>query len=433
MNKLRADILFVNISEFLDVQGASNFRRTHTQARDAIDSSEFWDNFIESSKNDSPYTLKHTSYGLGGIISRQSLKENMCVTCGEYSCSFPIPCGCVTMHPFFGVMVCQNCTNHDPMLSIINEKDACKKYLIDPDDMENIAHIKKRSIKVLDYAARYCGELKHGKEKIQSILDKRDKRRMTIKRNRILARNKRVIELEAYMEMKVDGSIRADSYFRLMSNWRKVISEHTLSSYLLHDIFEYRVSVDSTVKIIGDDIFDFCCLLTYCKNNGVLMEDYKTPCLHHHDFIPRTVFNNSKNGGIHYYEFMCRYTDSIKQLTDRSKSVEIYTKRDGTSLNEDDRRSIVDILCLEDYIVFDYEKFQEYIEDGIGDPVLIAREIRKMDIIISMGYYEWNEYLLYIGMCQGMASKEARRATLLESNGLPIMNRYLLDDRIPTL
>jgi len=437
MTPFSTDVILVNIMQFLDVGGASNSRSVDHQFKRVLDSNEYWNGFLYQSKKPSILLLKHTSVGLGGIISRQSIDKNMCVSCGECSDSYrDNSYSHIQTHPFFGIMACKFCMKTDPVLSIISENKACKKYKITTDDMYSIARVKKRTYHVLDCNARECGELKHGVSFIQSMLDKSKKRRLCISMSRLEARSKRISQVKTGLKSKILldlGYIRADSIFLDFHICMDVINYHNMGNYLLGDIFEKRVSVKRSVPMAVCDIYDFCCLLTFCKRMNILLDDYKECSPGHIDFAPGIVLKNSYNGGSNFYDFICKYTKSVEALMARSRSVELYTKHDGTRVTKKDRTLIVDILCIEDFVEINYEPFEEYIEYGEGDPVFIVRELRKMDVFFQHGLYEEIEYLNSIGMSEDIVYSTARSFVIREMGGLPIMNRFFIDDRIPSL
>ena len=425
MTPFSTDVILVHIMKFLDVSGAANSRSVDHQFKRVLDSNTYWNEFLYQSKKNSVLLLKHTSVGLGGIISRQSIHKNMCVSCGEYSH--------IQTHPFFGIMSCKFCMKTDPILSIISENQACKKYKITRDDMTSIARVKKRTYHVLDCNARECAELKHGVSFIQSRLDKSEKRRLSINRGRIEARAKRVSQLKTGFKSRIIGDSKVDSIFLDFDICMNIIIYHKMGYYLLGDIFDKRVSVRRDVSMAVYDVYDFFCLITYCKRMGILLEDYKECASGHADFEPGVVLKNSYNGGPNFYEFISRYSKSVEDLMTRSRSVEFYTKNDGSSVNKKDRTLIVDILCIEDFVEINYTPFEEYIEYGEGDPVFIARELRKMDVLFQYGLGEEMQYLNSIGTSADLVYSMARSFVIREMGGLPIMNRFFIDDRVPSL
>lgn len=434
MGIFSTDVILVNIIEFLDVYDAANTRRTSRHFKDCMDSKPYWDGFLYKTKKPSICVLKHSSAGLGCIISRQSISRHMCVSCGEYSDSNKDNTrSYIQTHPFFGIMSCKSCMINDPVLSIISENEACKKYKITIDDISSLARVKKRTFHVLDCSARFCGELKHGVEFIQNMLDKSNKRKIAIRKNRINQKNRRLAELETYVRNMITADHKIDIILIEMDIWLGIIVYHNLGHFILGDLFENRSSVGRVVKDAGDEVVDFCRLLTHCRRNNVLRSDYKSCSPGHADFLPGIVFKNSISGGDNYYEFMSRYIKSIDDLMDRSRSVEFYTKRDGSSLTRKDRVLIVDILCMEDYVEINYTPFEEYIEHGVGDPVFMARELRKMDVFFQEGLYEEMNYLHHMGVANENVYGVARRFILRQMGGLPIMTRFFIDDRIPSI
>ena len=76
--------------------------------------------------------------------------------------------------------------------------------------------------------------------------------------------------------------------------------------------------------------------------------------------------------------------------------------------------------------------FREYIDYGVGDPVMIAREERKMDFLISNGWDEYfHVYFNVYRMCVHQATSYAKQRALANTDGFPIMNRLFVNDKIP--
>lgn len=434
MEKISIDVILVNILEFLNVCDAANTRRTCRHFRNCMDYKPYWDSFLYKTKKPSICVLKHASAGLGCIITRQSVSRHMCVSCGEYSDSNKDNIrSYIQTHPFFGIMSCKTCMINNPVLSIISENEACKKYKISMDEISSLPRVKKRTFHVLDINARFCGELKHGVDFIQNMLDKSNKRKVAIRENRINKKSRRLSELETYVRMMITADRKIDIVLSEMSIWLDIIVYHDIGRFILGDLFENRSTVGRVVEHAGKEVVDFCRLLTHCRRNNVLCSDYKSCSPGHADFLPGIVFKNSISGGDNYYEFMGRYIKSIDDLMDRSRSVEFYTKKDGSSLTLDDRIIIVDILCMEDYVEINYNPFEEYIEHGVGDPVFMARELRKLDVFFQAGLYEEMNYLHHIGVDDKDVYGMARRSILRRMGGLPIMKRFFIDDRIPSI
>ena len=428
MDTINADTTIVKIMGFMDPGSASQLRRSEKRMKSIMDSAKYWEKnprICRDGCND-PSEPYHVSRGLHGIILRSSFKEWKCVSCASVSS--------MHLHPFYRTVVCSKCYEGKLHYRVSGEKAACKKYFLKSIDIASIPRIEKSHgvFRVLEHQVMAHAETKYGRDVVVSKLEKRVKRARTIHNNRASSYDTRLRLLLMYTKCSIRRSrIRVDACLLDIKNLIRLASHHRLYGFIIMDVLDFKVTSKISVQEASDKLFDFACFMSHCRRNGVLMDDYTTHYPHHDDFNPTVVFVDHCGGGIHFYEYMTRYVISIESLIDRSKRVLSYMAGIGDSISSSDRHEISITVCAEDGVFMDVDSFDEYIRFGVGDPVLLARECRKMAFLRSNGYDDYFDYFLNVHrMCVCRSSENAKRSTLIRCGGFPIMDRVFIDDRV---
>jgi len=430
MDSIGSESTIVNIMEFLDPSSSAELRRSEKRMKSTMDSVTYWgspEKQISSRPGcDQPREPYHVSPGLSRAIYHSSYKKWKCVSCASVS-NAPI-------HPFYNTVVCKRCLERNPMYTIMGEKAACRKYFIKPEDTGDIARIERSRgvFRVLEHQVRSRSETKHGTGVVRTRLEKRRYRSDKIFNNRIKSYNRRVKFLHTYTRASLNHyTVRIDPELMDTKVLVGLAASHSLDNFIFRDILDFKVTSNSSVTYASDKLVDLACLLSYCRRNGVLMDDYIERCPYHDDFMVSSVFMDHCCGKVHYYEFMSRYIKSIESLKNRSRSVLAYTSSFGESFSMEDRYKTSLVVCLEEGASLDPFLFDEYIRFGIGDPVLIGRECRKIEFLRSRGYDADFDYFHTIqGMCSHVSMMKARKVSLCRCGGFPIMERLFVDSRI---
>lgn len=433
MDVIHAETTLSNIMSFMDHDSASEMRRSERRMRDTMDSEELWRTPGESSGESStqipekPFEPYHVSACLRKIILRESLKGWRCVSCRSIS-SIPI-------HPFYKTVVCKKCIRNKIGYRIMGQKAACKKYFIEPNDLGEISRIERSKgvFRVLEHQVKSVAERKLGKHVVRGRLDKRRRMAETIQSNRLWSYRRRLDLLTMYTKSALmRSSVRIDSELMDVHTILRIAGHYNLSDYITHDVLEFKINSRFSVERASVGLFDFASFLSNCRRNGILMDDYKSTCPHHEDFDAGIVFLEHCRGQMHFYEYISKYMKSIESLLSRSKSVLAHTVSMGDSFSRVSRKEVCEILFAEEGIPFiENHMIGEYIDYGVGDPVFMIREFRKMIFLYSNGYdHEVDYYVNTHRMPICRASVYAKRGILRETGGYPIMDRLFLDDRI---
>ena len=437
MDLLNSDTTIANIIKFMDPGSASQFRQCEKRVRSVMDSEEYWGDLDLHSpgkhrpKRDDPVEPYHKSSGLRMIVMRTSFKEWRCVSCSVVSDK--------PLHDFYGTVVCRRCCEEKTMYRVMGEKAACKKYFLEPIDIIDVAKLERSRgvFRVIEHQVMTRAISKHGKEVLKSRMAKREKRIETINTNRTSSYNKRVNLLNKMTIASLRRvRSRVETHLMDLRVLLRLAEYHGLRNFMIRDLLDFRVTSKFSVREASENLVDLACLLSYCRRNGVLMEDYITPLPNHNDFYVSIVFINHCYGDAHFYEYMANYVSSIESLVSRSISVMAHEASIGESICWEDRYNIISMVCAEEGISINtcFDLFDEYIRFGTGDPVLLARECRKMAFLRSQGYDEDFDYYMTVRrMCACRSSANARRTTLSRCRGFPIMNRLLIDHRISGL
>lgn len=430
MDTINAATTIANIIDFMDPSSASQFRRCERRIQSVMDSPVYWSSETrESPETCHPVEPYHVSSGLSKIILRSSYKEWMCVSCSSVS-SIPV-------HTFYGTVVCRTCSSQNPYYRVTGLKAACKKFFVKPEDVTGIPKVEKSRgvFRVLEHQVRSCAERKHGSYVINTRIAKRSNRVDKIRSNRAWSYNRRHQLLTMHTKSAlIRYRVRVDSHLMDTGVILKLAERHRLYNFIVRDILDFKVTSNYSVRLASENLFDLACFLSCCRREKVLMDDYVTACPHHDDFNASIVFMDHLSGDFHFYEYMSKYTKSIESLLVRRSSVLAHLASLGDSITREDRHEISDIVSAEEGIPLDMEAFNEFIEYGIGDPVIIARERRKIDFLRGWGYDGYFDYYHTVhGICAQVSASYARESALSSCRGLPIMNRRFTDSSISGL
>ena len=433
MDCIDSESVIFNIMNFLDYKSSSQIRRCERRMKVIMDHDIYWGGPIDYSGKivrecTQPHEPYHVSPGLYHIIMRTSWSGWLCVACGSIS-NIPV-------HPFYGTVVCKTCINTNDMYRVMGEKAACKKYFLKSGDTSSISRIQKSHgvFRVLDHQVRKLAEDKLGKDVVATRITKRHRKSETILSNKYSSYGRRRSLLLSRTKSSIMRSrSRVDPFFMDIEKILHLAGFHGIYHYIIGDILDLRVSSRFSIDEVSVKLFDFACFLSVCRKRGILMDDYKSTCPFHDDFAVFIVFNTHCTGGMHFYEYISEYVESMEALRSRSKNVLTFTYSLGNSLSSDHREDICKILCTEEGISsINMDNFDEYIEYGVGDPVMIARKNRKMEFLVSNGYDEYfHVYFNVYRICVNQASSLAKQRTLSNTRGFPIMKRLFVNDKIP--
>lgn len=437
MNTINAESTLVSVMNYLDPKDASHLRRTEKRMRNIMDSDIYWGEAPLNATDCFESLLgqkymSHVSYGLTDIVMRSSYKTWKCISCGKHS---DIP-----LHPFYGTVICKTCCETHPKYKIVGEKSACKKYAIGIEKLGDTPRIIKSQgvYRVLEHQVREKAESLFGKTTVQDRLNKSSRRSLVIHNNRLNSYNKRLRLLNIKTRCLVlRSNMRVDSCFKDADSIMSFAEMHNLFYFIIRDVLDFKVTSRYSIEDASEKLFDLACFLTCCRRNGIIMEDYVTKCPHHDDFRISKVFTTHCTGGIHFYEHIPAYMTSIERLVNRSKDVIMYTGKRREEMGRSERIKLYEILCIEEGIYFDTEEYysrelDEYINHGVGDPVMIARECRKIEFLKISGYDDMIDRFLSYGLCYCVSVSRARSTTLMRCGQFPVMNRFCIDDRVPS-
>jgi len=145
----------------------------------------------------------------------------------------------------------------------MGEKAACKKYFIKPEDTGSISRIEKSPgvFRVLEHQVRNRSETKHGKGVVKTKIEKRKNRSDKIFNNRISSYNRRVKLIYKYTRTSL----------RVLTG---IAISHSLKRFIFRDTLDFKVTSSSSVMSVSDRLVDFACLMSFCRRNGVITDDY---------------------------------------------------------------------------------------------------------------------------------------------------------------
>ena len=417
------DICVKHVMDYFDRDSAYNIRITERRLGNILDRHKSWEN------NNNKRIILNNSIGLSYLSIRDSIYKWSCISCKNENMN--------DIHPFYNVPVCSICSSSVDFFKTLTVNQACNLFFIGKEDIEHVPKRYKtsKSKLVLYNKAKECGEKKNGVVGLKNMIFKRESRRklLFIKRKKAVNDRIRTIKNKTWFLLNSNYS-RIDAVFMDVGRLFKVMHRNSLSKMIMGDTFEFKLKTRVSTEIVSNRLFDLACMLSYCKEMGIVMADHVTiNTIIHDGFHIPSVFKKHIRGGKHFYVHISEYMKSIDILYNRSKDVQMYISKNRI-IESYDRRVIATKICTEEGIVMREEIFRDFIEFGIGDPVLIAREDRKLGFLLDRGldagisFYE-ND----LGFSFEESEYHAKMYIFNNFGGFPIFTNIFVDDSIPSL
>lgn len=430
MNTISSENTIQSILEYMDPRSALHMGMTEVRMKRVLDNHPKWNEIAKKAKpKPSNNIIMNNSLGLSALIIRNSLKKWTCISCGEH-CDNPF-------HPFYGILVCKDCCLMTDVFRTVGVKEACKLFFMEEEDTIGVPKHYKTSVnKIMTYwNAKICGERRNGVLGLKALVKKRDTRRLNLSRNRRKALDIRIIKLKNLVwNLATESFTRIDAELMDCTKMLKLMHRHRLGRIITGDIFQFKLKSKFSPEKAATRLFEFVCMLSFCRKNGIIYDNHYTPTLIHKDFQIYSVFLKHLQGGKHFYVSINEYVESLNVLERRALNIDSFIMKNKENLNEESRKEMVIKICVEEGIPMREEVFKYFIEEGIGNPVLIARSDRKMGFLIDRGLYdEITYYRNGLHMSQENAEMEARLSILRQFGGFPIFNNIFTDDSITPL
>jgi len=357
--------------------------------------------------------IKCNSNMITALSINEYIKNKKCFNCDKSGYVF---------HTIYNAILCNECRN-DTFFKMVPLNKTCNDYFIKPKQIKsmNIPSIKYgNGIRVLEKdVIKFSLEL-HTLDGLNSLREKRYENKRKRVQNKYDSLNSRLGELRNTYNSEINRyPERVDTEFTCMCNAIGYTKKHNIYD-MFGDLFELKVSTNSSIKFVSRTLIDFVWMLTFMRKKGIMDEKY--------DVTPEYVSTVDTRSIIlshlkreHFYEVVSNIENAFIELQYRISRMEKYIHI-YTGLNAEHRKKLSIVSCVEDNIEFDEYDFEMFINNGIGNPVEIARAKRMSIFLNKYGYmYKYSE-LFNIGYNVGFCETHARKFAIKNAHGIEVMH-----------
>lgn len=364
--------------------------------------------------------LRGSSVGCTALTMKSSKINKSCASCGA-------TIG-VETNPFYDLLLCTNCKKLD-VFQIIKLKEACAMYFLNFKDMKSrkslVKVVSRRFKTVLLTDVRKISKEMYPFGELERKISTRRNRRVEVENKRLQARKERKASgSREFHTLTSISPLRTDSTLKHEFTVNCFIRAFGSHEDVYGDTFKARVYTNVSGQEFGRREYEYACMLTHMKKVGLVGPNYemiKEECPH-----PRHIFKYHLNGkfydgGLHFYDRIRDYSIEANHFESRCNEISaILNLRRG---DKDYRRRIAVAMCVEDDTDYDSSIFEDFVENGIGHPVKIAREIRKNKFLMDNNFAERVNHLVWTGYSESGAKTLATIRLLDYARGYPPMPR----------
>jgi len=198
-----------------------------------------------------------------------------------------------------------------------------------------------------------------------------------------------------------------------------IINMYDCNKIVYGDIRSLRIKTTTSVDKVCQRLCEYAMMITYMKKTGFLDQEYNMRSFLN-GTTPRYIFLRHIRGGLHFYESVNQYVESMSEIEKRSNDVERFLLNDTSKKR---RKSLAVALCVEDSVDYCNEEFNDFVEHGLGNPVHIARNKRSTVFLNQNSFMEYLNRFLDNGYYMSDAWSIATNHVLERTLGYPPMKR----------
>lgn len=367
-----------------------------------------------------------SSIGTTELLIRASNINRSCASCGSNLY--------IRRHKFYDVNLCPPCSRRGDFQTG-GFKSVCAEYFLKPNDVMGNKSILKvangPNYSVLLHRVKRVAELKYPDGLLEEKRILRHEAYMALETRKRDCRDARSDSLRRFFFQKassvpgrVHPALRNDTGYGLLFI---LINGLDVGSLIFGDLFDLKITTNADPRRVAEDIKDFACMISFLKKRDILDDSFLLKPEYMEAMDPRYIFRKYIRGdGLHFYESIIEYIECNTAYLRRVSRVDEHLSTYNLSALE--RRQICLASCAEDGVNFDPSDFSEFIHTGTGNPVAIARKVRKDKFLNENNMFFHIHSFINMGYCPGYSTRLARERVLRMTLGFPPMLELMIVD-----
>lgn len=406
------------IVEYVPVDSIKELKRTNRSSKCLLDGKEnqhIWKCLVADMKSNSLLKFGTKSATVNALLTKGSRKHLNCFVCN--STLFP-----VEYHSFYNIILCRNCIN-SPRFRTGGFKKTCKMFFIDPtsDLVKDIPKVRVGNYnKVLNSNMESIAVKKYGRDTLDYMINTRRVKRLRTMRNKIFKKDDRFDKLVELYENLLPTNIHP--MLTSLNDVTDIMDDFNVSHVAYGDMLQCKVKVRTTPEIVCARIIDFSKMINSMIQYSILDENLQVQNPYTDIVYPGLVFQYHVFGGKNFYEQIMDVVISTSRFVQKSINFEYFSTHVCNNLDRDTRLQLAINFCTEDGIDYDQDSFEGFVENGIGNPVSIARKRRIIIFLNNYGYSSIVSDCVQSGVDINIAEKIAYKNSVHRSRGIPSMN-----------
>jgi len=381
---------------------------------DGKENEHIWKRLVEDMKSNSLLKFGTKSSTVNALLTKGSRKHLNCFVCN--SSIFP-----VEYHSFYNIIMCLNCIN-SPRFRTGGFKKTCKLFFMDPSS-ELVSSIPKIKVgnynKVLSYNMENAAVKKYGRDNLDYMMNNRRIKRLRTIRNKSFKKEDRLDKLIELYENQLPSYIHPSMVS--LDDVSEIMDDFNVSHIAYGDMLQCKVKVNTKPEVVCSRIIDFSKMITSMIKHCILGENLEVMYPYTDIVFPGLVFQSHVFGGNNFHEQLMEVVLATAQLIQKSNNFKYFSRYVGGGIDRNMRLKFSTNFSIEDGIDYDYDSFREYVENGIGDPVFIARRRRIIIFLNKYGYSTIISNCVQSGVDINLAEKIAYKNSVHQSRGIPPM------------
>ena len=358
------------------------------------------------------------------VLSMRDLVENTkCFVCFKSA---------YLLHDVYNVLLCKECVKSD-FFKMVPFKKICrdlfvKSSSIESSDIKIVGLYCRRRVLEKDIL-RFSIE-KHTKEGLDSMTKKRNDNKRKRMENKMLAVEERIAHFNYLYKLKYKQYKQYSKYdplFENLDNVFRLMSDFKCYNFY-GDLFDEKLNTFSTPEKGSNFTIAFVDLLSTMRYVGIMDDSYGiiypyVGMVSVHHLMLRYI-----RCGINIEDTVFEIYDSNLNFKKRICRMDEYIQKNSKFIYPGIRKQLAIISCVEDDIDFYQDEFEQFISEGIGNPVSIAREKRISIFLNKYGYMNRYTVLHNNGFNEEFCRIQARLYAINCAHGMQIMNNVCIVD-----
>lgn len=314
-------------------------------------------------------------------------------------------------------------------------KKTCTNFFIKPGE-DGVISMKKlrygNSYRVMIKHVRKVASEKYGVDNLNNMIISREDKRLILRAKRLDVQDLRYYRLQYMYEARVRYLDNIHDDFKSTRNITDHAERLNLLGFIYEDLLYLKLKTRTNVEECISKFVDLAKMLTFALKKKIIDSNFEVtiPYVDHVNLFH--IFTRHIHSGVHYMESLGEIILAIVEYTQKCENYMFLERTSPSTITKIYREELSKICSLEDDIEFDENTFSNYIESGIGNPVVLSRNRRKDVFLNKYGFSLIIDDLIFSGVDITIATNVARKESLIRSRGYPVMS-YRAQIMLPKL